>query len=44
MAWCAFSVKRIGVSHFTGLTRSAQLHGEFGGRFFFASVGSTLEL
>lgn len=38
-----FGVERIGVSHCTGLPRAAQLHAEFGGRFFFASVGSTLE-
>jgi 7,8-dihydropterin-6-yl-methyl-4-(beta-D-ribofuranosyl)aminobenzene 5'-phosphate synthase len=40
----AFGVERIGVSHCTGLPRAAQLHTEFGGRFFFASVGSTLEV
>jgi len=40
----AFGVERVGVSHCTGLPRAAQLHAEFGGRFFFASVGSTLEL
>lgn len=40
----AFGVERIGVSHCTGLPRAAQLHAEFGGRFFFASVGSTLEV
>lgn len=40
----AFGVERIGVSHCTGLLRAAQLHAEFGGRFFFASVGSTMEL
>jgi 7,8-dihydropterin-6-yl-methyl-4-(beta-D-ribofuranosyl)aminobenzene 5'-phosphate synthase len=39
-----FGVERIGVSHCTGLPRAAQLHTEFGGRFFFASVGSTLEV
>ncbi|HEY7745669.1 MAG TPA: MBL fold metallo-hydrolase [Desulfuromonadales bacterium] len=39
----AFGVERIGVSHCTGLPRGAQLHTEFGGRFFFASVGTTLE-
>ena len=38
-----FGVERIGVSHCTGLPRAAQLHAEFGGRFFFASVGTTLE-
>jgi 7,8-dihydropterin-6-yl-methyl-4-(beta-D-ribofuranosyl)aminobenzene 5'-phosphate synthase len=40
----AFGVERIGVSHCTGLPRAAQLHAEFGSRFFFATVGSTLEL
>jgi 7,8-dihydropterin-6-yl-methyl-4-(beta-D-ribofuranosyl)aminobenzene 5'-phosphate synthase len=40
----AFGVERIGVSHCTGLPRAAQLLAEFGGRFFFATVGSTLEL
>jgi 7,8-dihydropterin-6-yl-methyl-4-(beta-D-ribofuranosyl)aminobenzene 5'-phosphate synthase len=40
----AFGVERIGVSHCTGLLRAAQLHAGFGGRFFFASVGSTLDL
>jgi len=40
----AFGVERIGVSHCTGLPRAAQLHAEFGGRFFFASVGSMLEV
>lgn len=40
----AFCVERIGVSHCTGLPRAAQLHAEFGGRFFFASVGSTIEI
>jgi len=39
-----FGVERIGVSHCTGLPRAAQMHAEFGGRFFFASVGSTLEI
>jgi 7,8-dihydropterin-6-yl-methyl-4-(beta-D-ribofuranosyl)aminobenzene 5'-phosphate synthase len=39
----AFGVERIGVSHCTGLPRAAQLYAEFGGRFFFASVGTTLE-
>jgi len=40
----AFGIERIGVSHCTGLPRAAQLAAEFGGRFFFASVGTTLEL
>ena len=40
----AFGVERIGVSHCTGQPRAAQLHAEFGGRFFFASVGSMLEV
>lgn len=39
----AFGVERIGVSHCTGLPRAAQLHAEFGGRLFFASVGTVLE-
>jgi len=40
----SFRVERIGVSHCTGLPRAAQLHAEFGGRFFFASVGCALEI
>jgi 7,8-dihydropterin-6-yl-methyl-4-(beta-D-ribofuranosyl)aminobenzene 5'-phosphate synthase len=40
----AFGVERIGVSHCTGLPWAAQLQAEFGKRFFFASVGSTLEV
>lgn len=40
----SFGVEKIGVSHCTGLPRAAQLHAEFGGRFFFASVGSILEV
>jgi 7,8-dihydropterin-6-yl-methyl-4-(beta-D-ribofuranosyl)aminobenzene 5'-phosphate synthase len=39
-----FKVQKIGVSHCTGLPRAAQLSTEFPGRFFFASVGSVLEL
>jgi 7,8-dihydropterin-6-yl-methyl-4-(beta-D-ribofuranosyl)aminobenzene 5'-phosphate synthase len=38
-----FKVEKIGVAHCTGLPRAAQLHSEFGGRIFFASVGSVLE-
>jgi 7,8-dihydropterin-6-yl-methyl-4-(beta-D-ribofuranosyl)aminobenzene 5'-phosphate synthase len=37
-------VEKIGVSHCTGLPRAAQLNTEFPGRFFFASVGSSLEI
>jgi len=40
----SFGVERIGVSHCTGLPRAAQLHAEFGGRFFFATVGAVLEI
>ncbi len=38
-----FGVDRIGVGHCTGLPRAAQLHGEFGGRLSFVSVGTVLE-
>jgi len=40
----ACGAERIGVSHCTGLPRAAQLAAEFGGRCFFATVGSTLEI
>lgn len=36
-------VEKIGVAHCTGLPRAAQLHGEFGSRVFFSSVGTVLE-
>ena len=38
-----FGVEKIGVSHCTGQIRAAQMQSAFPGRFFFASVGSTLE-
>lgn len=40
----SLGVEKIGVSHCTGQLRAAQLHAHFPGRFFFASVGATLEL
>ena len=38
-----FSPRKIGVSHCTGFTRAARLNEEFGGRFFFGTVGTVLE-
>jgi 7,8-dihydropterin-6-yl-methyl-4-(beta-D-ribofuranosyl)aminobenzene 5'-phosphate synthase len=38
------SVQRIGVSHCTGLRAASRLAHEFGDRFFFASVGTVLEV
>lgn len=39
-----YAIDRIGVSHCTGLTRAAMLHARLGDRFFFGTVGSTLEV
>ncbi len=39
-----YKVQKIGVAHCTGLQRATQLSQEFSGRFFFASVGATLEI
>jgi 7,8-dihydropterin-6-yl-methyl-4-(beta-D-ribofuranosyl)aminobenzene 5'-phosphate synthase len=39
-----FQVERIGVSHCTGLTRGARLASRLGERFFFAAVGTALEI
>jgi len=38
-----YQIERIGVSHCTGLPRAAMLHAQIGERFFFGSVGATLE-
>lgn len=38
------SVEKIGVSHCTGLRAASRLAHEFGDRFFFASVGTVLEV
>jgi 7,8-dihydropterin-6-yl-methyl-4-(beta-D-ribofuranosyl)aminobenzene 5'-phosphate synthase len=38
-----YQIERIGVSHCTGLSRAAMLHAQLGERFFFGSVGVTLE-
>ncbi|MFO7685519.1 MAG: MBL fold metallo-hydrolase [Desulfobacterales bacterium] len=38
-----YNIERIGVSHCTGLPRAAMLHAKLKERFFFGSVGSTLE-
>lgn len=38
-----YNIERIGVSHCTGLSRAAMLHSKLKERFFFGSVGSTLE-
>ena len=38
-----FRVERIGVSHCTGLRAAARLFAEFGEKFFFGQVGTTLE-
>jgi 7,8-dihydropterin-6-yl-methyl-4-(beta-D-ribofuranosyl)aminobenzene 5'-phosphate synthase len=37
-------IEKVGVSHCTGLPRSAQLAARLGKRFFFASVGTILEI
>jgi len=39
----AYEVQKIGVSHCTGWQSAFRLQQEFGDRFFFCSVGSTLE-
>ncbi len=39
-----YQIERIGVSHCTGLSRAAMLHAHLGERFFFGSVGTTLEM
>jgi 7,8-dihydropterin-6-yl-methyl-4-(beta-D-ribofuranosyl)aminobenzene 5'-phosphate synthase len=38
-----YNIERIGVSHCTGLPRASMLHAKLKDRFFFGSVGSTLE-
>lgn len=38
-----YRVERISVAHCTGLSRGAQLHHDFPGRFSFAAVGTTFE-
>ncbi|MGA8243111.1 MAG: MBL fold metallo-hydrolase [Desulfobacterales bacterium] len=38
-----YKIERIGVSHCTGLPRASMLHAKLKDRFFFGSVGSTLE-
>jgi len=39
-----FDIENIGVSHCTGLETSARLLQEFGDRFFFCNVGTTIEI
>jgi len=39
-----FDIERIGVSHCTGLETSTRLLQEFGERFFFCNVGTTIEI
>lgn len=39
-----YHIERIGVSHCTGLPKAAMLHARLGERFFFGSVGATLEV
>ncbi len=36
-------ITTIGVSHCTGVRAAFRLHQEFGDRFFYGSIGSTLE-
>jgi 7,8-dihydropterin-6-yl-methyl-4-(beta-D-ribofuranosyl)aminobenzene 5'-phosphate synthase len=38
-----YNIERIGVAHCTGLPRASMLHAKLKDRFFFGSVGSTLE-
>lgn len=38
-----YQIGKIGLSHCTGLNRSAQLHNEFPGRCFFAAAGTVLD-
>ncbi|WP_298038429.1 MBL fold metallo-hydrolase [uncultured Desulfuromonas sp.] len=38
-----FGIEKIGTSHCTGQLRGAQIQSRFGRRFFFASVGASLE-
>lgn len=39
-----FDIERIGTSHCTGLETSIRLYREFGKRFFFCNVGTTIEV
>lgn len=39
-----YGIDRVGVSHCTGLPRATQLAGRLGARFFFANVGTVLEV
>lgn len=39
-----FQVERVGVSHCTGLSGSARIAARLGARFFFAAVGTVLEI
>lgn len=39
-----YNIKRIGVSHCTGLEKAARLHARLGQRFFFGTVGTVLEV
>jgi 7,8-dihydropterin-6-yl-methyl-4-(beta-D-ribofuranosyl)aminobenzene 5'-phosphate synthase len=39
-----FQVEKIGACHCTGMLAAFRLHQEFGGRFFYGHVGSTLEI
>jgi len=39
----SYNIAHIGVSHCTGLEKAAILHAHFGERFFFGSVGATLD-
>ena len=38
-----YQIERIGVSHCTGLANASRLHAKLKERFFFGSVGATLE-
>jgi 7,8-dihydropterin-6-yl-methyl-4-(beta-D-ribofuranosyl)aminobenzene 5'-phosphate synthase len=37
-------IEKIGACHCTGMRAAFRLHQEFGGRFFYGHVGSTLEI
>ena len=38
-----YEIEKLGASHSTGLTKSAQIYARMPERFFFASVSATLE-
>jgi 7,8-dihydropterin-6-yl-methyl-4-(beta-D-ribofuranosyl)aminobenzene 5'-phosphate synthase len=39
-----FEIEKIGACHCTGMRAAFRLHQEFGDRFFYGHVGSTLEI